>query len=168
MHSESRSHRLPRLAARNVLPGSSLVALLVGSAVYLLDRAWASTTFLAPLEAWQPEPRVSFGPIGYSLPSLLHAYAFALLIILALWPARHARQAGAMSWLLVASGLECLQTGAMQRLIVDGPGAIAALPFADSFHDYIVNGRFDGIDLLATWAGVLVAYLVSSVLEIRQ
>ena len=167
MDTASRMDRPLRLAVSMLLPASCLFALLAGSAVYVLDRPWASAMFLAPLAAWQPESSVSFGWAGNSLPSLFHAYAFSLLIILALRPARHARLAGAVSWLLVATGLECLQAGAVQRLIEDGPGAIAAVPFADSFHLYIVNGRFDGIDLLATWLGVAIAYLASSVLEAR-
>lgn len=144
---------------------SALIALLIGSTVYLLDRDWATTLFLAPLSEWQPPPTVSFGWLGYRLPSLLHSYAFALLLILVLRPARHARLLGALSWLAIATSLECLQANNLRSLFADGIGAVAGVPFVNSFLSYIVNGHFDAADLLATALGVLLAYLASSVPE---
>jgi len=141
--------------------------LLAGSSVYLLDRDWTSTLFLAPFASWQPATGVSLGSIGLSLPSLFHAYAFAILIILALQPARNARLAGALSWLLVALAFECLQADIVKGLVADASGAIAGHPFVDSLRAFIVDGHFDAADLLASGAGVFIAWLASSVLEAR-
>jgi hypothetical protein len=154
-----------RLAVKAALPASGFFALLAGTAVYLLDRDWTTALFLAPFSAWQPDLNLSLGFTGNSLPSLCHAYAFALLIILALWPARHARLAGAVSWLLIAAALECLQAEAMHEWVADGIGVLAGFPFADHFLAYTVNGHFDTADLVATVFGVLVAYIATSVLE---
>lgn len=155
--------RLHNLLASSALPASAFLALIIASSVYLLDRDWASTLFLAPLSDWQPAASISFGRLGGSLPSFLHAYAFSLLLILVLRPARHARLLGAFCWLAVATGLECLQADVIQSLFNDTTGA--GMPLVGSFQAYIVNGRFDAADLLASGLGVLLAFLASSVPE---
>lgn len=157
--------RLYHSLAGAALPVSALLALLVGSAVYLLNRDWATTLFLAPLSDWQPAVSISFGPLGDSLPSFTHAYAFAMLLILVLGRSRRARLRGAVSWLIVATGFECLQADATQSLFEAGFGDIAGMPIFNSFHAYIVNGHFDAADLLASGLGALLAYLASSVPE---
>jgi hypothetical protein len=157
--------RLYNLLTSSALPATAFLALFIGTSVYLLERDWASTLFLAPFSDWQPAVRISFGRLGDSLPSFLHAYAFALLLILVLGPARHARLLGALSWLAVATGLECLQADITHSLFANGTGAVAALPFVNSFQTYIVNGHFDAADLLASGLGVLLAYVASSVPE---
>lgn len=138
---------------------SAVAALAAGTAVYLLDRDWSSVLFLAPFAGWQDGTAGLFGRIGLSLPSLAHAYAFAVLIILALRPWRHARQAGALAWLAVACGLEFTQASGAPA---DG------LPLAGWLSQFVINGRFDVADIVATAAGVLAAYLATSVLETQQ
>lgn len=155
------------LAARILLPASGFLALIAGAAVYLLDRDWNTALFLAPVSAWQPDPVVSLGLAGLSLPSFCHAYAFALLIILALRPARHARLTGTLSWLIVASALECLQADVIARRVADGIGSYAGNPLADGFLAYTMNGRFDVADLMAAAAGVSAAFVATSILERR-
>lgn len=156
---------LGSLAARTLLPASGFFALFAGSAVYLLDRDWATTLFLAPVSAWQPDLNVSFGFIGASLPSLCHAYAFALLIILALRPSRYARAAGALAWLIVASALECLQADVIAERLANGAGSFAGNPIADGFLAYTMNGHFDVADLAATALGVSAAFVATSIKE---
>ncbi len=152
------------LAARIFLPASGFLALFAGSAVYLFDRDWTTALFLAPVSAWQPDLEISFGFVGASLPSLCHAYAFALLIILVLPPSRPARLAGALSWLVVAAALECLQADVIARRVADGAGSFAGNPVADGFLAYTINGRFDIADLAATALGVLAAFVMTSIL----
>ena len=153
------------LSGRAVLFASSILVLLAGTTVYLLGRDWATTQFLSPVSAWQPGLHISFGFLGANLPSLCHAYAFTLLIILALWPARHARVTGALSWLFVASALECLQAEAISDAVVIGTGWFAGSPFVDGLLAYMKNGHFDVADLAATAAGVSAAFVVTSILE---
>mgnify|MGYP001822977558 CR=1 FL=1 len=153
------------LSGRSALVGSAIVVFLTGTAVYLLGRDWTTTLFLTPVSAWQPEFHVSFGFLGASLPSLCHAYAFTLLIILALWPARHARLAGAFSWLLVASALECLQAEAISDVVAAGTGWFAGNPLVDGVLAYMMNGHFDVADLAATAVGVAAAFVATSILE---
>ena len=154
-----------KLPGRLVLFASSILAFLAGTTVYLLGRDWATTQFLSPVSAWQPELQVSFGFLGANLPSLCHAYTFTLLIILALWPARHARVTGAFSWLFVASALECLQAEAISDAVVIGTSWFVGSPFADGLLAYMKNGHFDVADLAATAVGVSGAFVATAILE---
>lgn len=150
------------------LLSSTLLALLVGAFVYLLDRDWASTQFLAPVAEWQGEQSVLFGALGQVLPSFCHAYAFALLLIMALARSSHARQLGAAAWFAVAAGLELLQAERLHALLPEPNALLAGSTLSNSIHAYIVNGHFDTGDLFAAGLGCLAAYLVSSVLEVTQ
>jgi len=157
-----------RRTAASALLVSAVLAFVIGTGVYFLDRSWSSVLFLAPLADWQPGSIGLFGQFGNSLPSLAHAYAFALLVIVALGPWRWARPAGALSWLLVACGLECLQSPAFRATFAPVYSVSANLADGGPFFDFMMNGRFDAVDLAATVAGVLAAYAVSSVLETQQ
>lgn len=148
-----------------LLTGSAVFAVFVGTAVYLLDRSWSSVLFLAPFDAWQPDRVGLFGALGYSLPSLMHAYTFALLLILALMPSRAARWLGPLAWLVVAAGLELLQADAAKAFIVEHFSTTAGTPVAGTFYRYAFYGNFDVADLVATAIGVFAAWLTSFVLE---
>jgi hypothetical protein len=73
-------HRKKNVAELRLIVTAAF-ALLLGTSVYLLDRDWASVLFLAAIADRQPGALSVFGEFGYTLPSFLHAYAFALLII---------------------------------------------------------------------------------------
>lgn len=148
-----------------MLVASAIFALLAGTSFYLLGRDWNTVLFLVPVSEWQPELEISFGLLGPSLPSLFHSYAFALLMIVALWPARHARLAGALSWLIVALTFECLQAEAISDLVANGSGSIAGNPLVDGFLAYVANGQFDVADLAAIALGVSGAFVATSILE---
>ena len=161
--------QIPQKAARYiVLLGSAILALLVGTFVYLVDRDWASTQFLSPLAALQGDPAAFFGALGQVLPSFCHAYAFTLLLIMALGASRHARPFGAAVWFAIAAGLELLQAGRMQLLAQEPTALLAGSPLANSVRAYVVNGHFDSGDLIAAAVGCLAAYIVSSVLEVPK
>jgi len=147
------------------VPGSALLALVAGSVVYVTDRDWASTTFLAPFAGLQPAASGFFGPLGFVLPSFLHAYAFALLLILALGPTRRAAVLGAGAWFVCAATLEILQAGPMQELLVPGELTNASFSPSSAFQTYIVNGRFDPGDVLASLLGCVTALAISLVRE---
>lgn len=154
-----------RRTAASALMVSAVLAFAIGTGVYLFDRSWSSVLFLAPLAGWQSGSIGLFGGIGESLPSLTHAYAFALLVIVVLGPWRWARLVGALTWLLFACGLECLQSPAFRAIFAPVHSASASLADGGPFIDFMINGRFDAVDIAATVAGVLAAYTVSSVLE---
>ena len=142
-----------------------MLAILAGTAVYLLDRDWSSVLFLAPLARWQPGTLDAFGVAGYSLPSFLHAYAFTLLLILALLPSKAARWLGSLTWLALAAGLELLQADAVKAWVTSHFTELADAPIAGEFFRFILFGRLDAADLAATALGVALAALTSFVLE---
>ena len=143
----------------------AFLALATGVAVYVLDRDWASVLFLAPLADWQPGRVGLFGSFADSLPSFLHAYAFSLLLILAMLPSRAARWLGSLTWLVVATGLELLQAEPVKAVVARYAGALADAPLVGAIHSYIMFGRFDAADLVAAALGVFVALLTSFALE---
>lgn len=147
------------------LPGTSILALLLGVAVYLLDRDWASTLFLTPVAAYEPETGRLFGLLGQVLPSFFHAYAFSLLLILALGRARYAREIGALGWFTFAAGLEILQAEYFQHLFSVPALQPAASTVLCSIQSYVANGHFDPGDLAASGLGCILAFVIASVLE---
>jgi len=147
------------------MPASALIALVIGSLVYVADRDWSSAQFLAPIADLQPAPLGVFGPLGLVLPSFLHAYAFALLLIIAIGHTRRARILGAIGWFACAATLEFLQARPLQDLLgQSGPAAVVP-PLLQGFQSYVVNGRFDPGDLIATGLGCAAAYAIASVRE---
>jgi len=160
----------PRIASHGltrseVLFASAIAALVAGTAVYVLDRDWASVLFLAPFADWQAGRLGLFGGLAYTLPAFLHAYAFSLLLILALMPSRAARWVGALAWLLLAFGLEAFQSSAVKAFVAEHFHALAGTPVAGAFFGYITFGRFDAADLVATALGVFTAWFTSFALE---
>ena len=155
-------------AQRLAVPGSALLALLIGTSVYLVDRDWATVQFLASFAALRGEQANFFGALGQVLPAVCHAYAFTLFLILALGQTRCARFLGASGWFLLAAGLEVLQAEWVSAAL---SGLAALLPesqgLSSSIINYAVNGRFDPGDVLAAALGCAAAFLVASVLEAR-
>jgi len=151
-----------------MLGASVPIALVLATAVYIFDREWSSVRFLAPLAAWQPGMGGWFGPLGNTLPSFLHAYAFALLVILALRPYRHAATVGALGWLTVAGTLELLQIDSFREYCDGVAGSLTGLYWFNGAGSCLVSGIFDAGDLWATVLGCLTAWAASRFLELRQ
>lgn len=147
------------------LPASALVAVLVGTSVYVLDRDWSTVLFLAPLGRMPGGQEEVFGSLGYVLPAFCHAYAFALLLILVLGRTRYARLFGALAWFAVAAGLEVLQLPQVSTLLPSLASLQTDSPLLGSIIDYAVNGRFDPNDLAAAGLGCVTAWLVVSIPE---
>lgn len=150
------------------LPGSTILALLLGIAVYVLDRDWATTLFLAPVASYQPDSAGLFGSLGQILPSFFHAYAFSLLLILALGRARYARQIGAVAWFVVAAGLEAVQADYFHQLFISPDAQSGAWTVVSSIQIYAVNGQFDPADVAASLFGCIAAFVIASVLEVPK
>ena len=153
---------MPRTLA---LVASALFALMLGACVYLLDRDWATVLFLAPLAGFQAEPSSLFGSVGHVLPAFCHAYAFSLLLILALGRSRCARYLGALAWFAVAAGLEALQSPPFAAILSLLATRQTDSPALGSITLYAVNGRFDPYDLAAAGLGCVAAWLIASLPE---
>jgi hypothetical protein len=147
------------------LATSALGALALGVGIYLVDRDWATTMALAPVAGWQ-WPRLGlFGTAGLVLPSFLHAYAFAVLLVLALDLRPRSRAWICAGWFAIAAALECLQADAVANLVFGPrPGPIE-YPLVQSLQLYARHGRFDPADLWATAIGCASAWFVTRAME---
>ena len=150
--------REPHSPVETGLIFTAVAALLLGTAVYFLDRDWANTMLLAPFIAYQWPTSAVFGAFGGFLPALLHAYAIPVLLIVALRPWPWTRPWVCLLWFTIASILEWLQSDAADRL----PGDLPLLRYLKS---YAVQGQFDKVDLLVTGVGCLTALAVTIAIE---
>jgi hypothetical protein len=141
---------------------SAVSALLLGSAVYLLDRDWADTMLLEPFLAYQVPKSAVFGALGGFLPALLHAYAIPVLIIVAMRPWPWTRPWICLLWFTIASTLEWLQTDTGKALFFASDRRSDDIPLLGYLNSYAVHGQFDYVDLLATGVGCLTALAVTS------
>jgi hypothetical protein len=140
---------------------TAVAALLLGTAVYLLDRDWANSMFLAPFAYHQWPRSAVFGAFGGFLPALLHAYAISVLILVALWPWPRTRAGVCLLWFIIASTLEWLQSDAADAWFFAGDRLPDTMPLLAYLESYAIHGQFDNIDLLATGAGCLTALAVA-------
>lgn len=161
----SRSAQVRPSRTRRAVALSALFALLLGAGVYLLDRDWDSVRLLAPLSDLQPQAFGWFGSPGYMLPSLLHAYAFTVLLILALGPYRHARAAGTLVWFTVAATMELLQADGFDPLFEGSTAQLSGPFWIEGMRAYFLNGYFDAGDLWGTALGCVTACVVTAAVE---
>lgn len=156
--------RKPHPPVETGLIVTAVAALLLGSAVYLLDRDWADTMLLAPFSAYQWPTSAVFGAFGGCLPAFLHAYAIPVLIIVALRPWPWTRRWVSLLWFVIASTLEWLQSDAAGALFITTDRRPGDMPFLGYLERYAVQGQFDKVDLLATGVGCLTALAVTIVM----
>lgn len=157
-----RSETRPKAVPGVGLMFTAVAALLLGTAVYVLDRNWASAMFLKPFVDYQwPRSKV-FGPLGGFLPALLHAYAISVIIVVALWPWPRTRVWVCLLWFVIASTLEWLQSDVGNAWLIGGESlARGDVPLVAYFKSYTFQGQLDSLDLLATGVGCLAAMVVT-------
>ena len=162
MNSTTIGYRETHSLVQVVLTATAVSALLVGAAVYLLDRDWASTMLLEPFARYQWLKFAIFGSFGEFLPSYLHAYAITVLLIVALWPWPRIKPWACLLWFILASLLEWLQSDGAYPLILSVDRLKGDIPFLEYLVRYAVLGQFDNADLLATGFGCLTALVVTT------
>jgi hypothetical protein len=155
--------------------GLAVVFLALGALVYALDRP-ASVAWLWPF-AWTAGASHGtaahwFGSAGDWLPSLAHAYAFALLTACAVRSpsaaldetkdprGRRLVAVSCVAWWAIDSAFEVGQHPHWSTTIADAlPGWFRRVPVLDHVGVYFTHGTFDPRDLAATAAGCLGAWL---------
>ena len=138
----------------------ALIALFIGTAVYLLDRQPETVYLMADWMGGGKRESPFFGTLGGYLPAFIHVYAFILLTVLVAAPSRVHALAICLFWLVLDSAFELAQVGVIARAIADHvPGWFAGIPFLDNTSHYFLAGTFDVLDLYAIAAGSFAAYL---------
>ncbi len=138
-----------------------LTVLLLGTAVYFLDRPVELTIFVpGDLSLFHLTPSV-FGGIGNSLPTFAHVFAFSLLTIALVGGAKRTAVTVCLGWFLVDAAFEIGQhpqlAGWLSSLI---PQWFEHIPVLDRTPSYFLYGTFDPLDLVSAALAALAAYLV--------
>jgi hypothetical protein len=140
----------------------ALLALLTGTAIYLLGRDWSTVHLLA----WAAElqghgPALQLGSWSGSVPSFAHACGFSLLTALVLGGGPIRAGIACLFWGVTDSVLELLQRPAWSAALPPLPPGVADLPLLNNVSAYFVHGVFDVLDLVAIALGTVTAWLVA-------
>jgi hypothetical protein len=158
----SSSSRLQRYAPW-LLACAALLLLLLGTAVYVLDRPAASAALLPA--AWERSVAgVSwFGSVGEWLPSFVHAFSFSIFTALVLPPSPRRAAWACGSWALVDSLAELGQhhsvAAALAAALLGPDPTRPTNPVLATLARYFSQGSFDICDLAAGLTGAGLAYL---------
>jgi hypothetical protein len=156
-----------RAGKRQVLV-AALLALTLGLAVYVLDRAPGSAYFL-PRDLSLPGTHAWFGALGGWLPEFVHVYAFSLLTALILGASRGALLTSCLTWWAIDSFFEIGQHPLISPHIAAAvPAWFAGIPFLENTAAYFAYGTFDAGDLVAIAVGALMAYLTVGVIRRKE
>ena len=142
-----------------------VVALLLGSLVYLIDRPPDQTYFVysAPvsINLYNIFP-VIFGDIGNSLPAFIHVFSFSLITAGLFSCRKRACVIVCLSWLFLDLAFELGQKySALPLKII--PGWFDKIPFLENSADYFRCGTFDMLDIAAIAIGGVAAFLVLTI-----
>jgi ABC-type xylose transport system permease subunit len=139
-----------------------LVALFIGSVIYLIDRPPEHTYFVynSPINISLSNtiPNL-FGSIGNSLPAFLHVFSFILITAGLIFCNKRGYLIICLSWFLIDCVFEVGQkfTTWSSRII---PDWFAGIPFLENTENYFLKGTFDFLDLAAIAFGTVIAYFV--------
>lgn len=135
-------------------------ALILGMAVYYLDRQPERVYFLAHWVSSAGETGSFFGDIGNHLPTAIHVFAFILLTAVIVAPSRRFAAAICVAWLGIDSLFEIGQIPVIAQGIASRvPDWFHGVPFVENTSEYFLSGTFDVLDLGAIAAGALAAFL---------
>lgn len=141
-----------------ILTGTGLLALAVGTLVYLIDRDPNLVPFFSHFSLYGLIPPV-FGTKGLSLPTFTHVFALSLLTVAVLGSRRLAALAVCCSWLAIDMAFEVAQHPAiathLSAAIDAGPAWLSAL---DPVRRFAIYGTFDTLDLFSIFLGAGLAF----------
>lgn len=136
-------------------------ALLLGVAVYALDRPAGQLTLLSASLVELPGTALSFGRLGHNLPTFAHALAFALLTAAVLdVRSKASALAVCLVWGVVDAAFELGQAGSWAAQLVEALPGLEMLPAAQALQRYFAAGTYDPGDLLSIALGSLAALSV--------
>ena len=169
--SRARKHSVARRLRKrctSVEIGLASAAIVLGVAVYLLDRGGAVAFVPRSWGAVLPARHV-FGALGGSLPTFAHTFGFALFFTALLRPSRPIAVAAICgSWTLVEAVFEIGQLPRAALALQSWLGAAHASAPMRAVLDYFASGTFSAADLVSIALGGGLAYLVASRLRCGQ
>ena len=151
---------MPRANKLQVLIG--VAALLIGSFVYLIDRAPNQTYFVysigVNISLHNILPNL-FGLLGNSLPAFIHVFSFALITAGVVSCRKRGWLIICFGWFLIDSAFEFGQKFSTWTLKLI-PDSFESIPILENTKGFFLRGTFDVYDLVAMAIGAITAYAV--------
>lgn len=148
--------------------GAAIAALLVGAAVYLLDRQPQTVYLLADWVGADRKMSGVFGGLGNSLPTFVHVYAFSLFTVAVLSVSRRGAAVCCFIWAVVDGLFELGQLDAVARVIAEHvPAWFGVTPLLENTANYFHAGTFDVFDLVSIALGAIAAYVTFQLINSR-
>jgi hypothetical protein len=146
----------------------ALLALGLGTLVYMLDRPPGTTALPESITLFQPTVKF-FGALGQSLPAFAHVFAFSLLTVAFIGGGRRSAIAACSGWLLVDAAFELGQHPTIApKLAHLTPTWFEVIPILNRTDGFFRYGTFDPLDLLFIALGALAAYIVAQRTQVRR
>ncbi len=138
----------------------ALLVLVVGTLVYVLDRPAEQLPLVGIINLSEVLPAL-FGPVGHSLPTFTHVFAFSLLTAAWFGGGQRVGLTACLVWFGVDSAFEVGQHPQIaERLVQFMPGWFGQLPVLHQTDSFFSSGTFDPGDLISIALGAAVAYLL--------
>jgi len=139
-----------------------ILALIIGSLVYLLDRPADSSLLIDQSISLFDKHSLLFGTIGQHLPTFSHPFAFILITAALMNSVKKASYFSiCFTWLAIDSVFEIAQKETInQYLATYIPSLFTNLPLMSHLQNYFINGHYDPLDLFSILMGVIAAYIV--------
>lgn len=145
-----------------------MVALSLGSMVYIVDRPPEQTYFvwISNISLHKFLPNI-FGPIGNSLPAFIHVFSFIMITAGLISCQKRGYLIISLCWFLIDSAFEMGQKFNTwpSRMTLDW---FSGIPFLENTENYFLRGTFDYIDLVAIAFGTAIAYFILSTTNKRK
>ncbi len=136
-----------------------LLALVLGSIVYLVDRPAGHLILVTEGMSLYGRTPITFGALAQVLPAFTHVFALCVLMGALTKSSRPITLAICLGWLAVDGAFEIGQHTVIARAVgngfanLDSSSAVTRVVL-----DYLQAGRFDPLDMLAIGLGALAAY----------
>ncbi len=140
---------------------TGLTALIIGTLVYLIDRPAETAPFFTNMSVahWVPN---AFGPIGRSLPTFTHVFAFSIFTATWLGCRRRSTAYACLVWCLIDLSFEFGQHAAVAPYLFEWvPDSFENFPILRHADGYFAAGTFDAADVMSIVFGAVTAYLVT-------
>lgn len=136
-----------------------LIALVLGSIVYMVDRPAGNLIFVTERMSLYGRTPITFGALAHVLPAFAHVFAFCVLMAALTKGSKRSTLAICLGWLAVDGAFEVGQHTVFARTVGNAIANLDSSRVATRLIlDYLQAGRFDPLDIVAICLGALAAY----------